>query len=247
MKDTTMRTALTLVGLLTSVATVATANAQGPIPVPPAAATPAVVPPPPAPEPLMVPAAEPPPPPKPRRLEVGLSFLPMSLGKFSAVYGGMPITADAALAPGGVVTVGYEVIRGLLVGIAPQYLFNVGTKEDPSGAGNAVVMSRELDLMFRVKYAYEIVETIRLYAEVLPGYSLVLPANGDPAKGFVIAAGGGAAMDLGDRLFVNLGFGYQWGFQQRTDTSVRMGVTTKTTTDVNTDYYRIALGVGMRF
>ena len=246
MKDTTMRTALTFVGLLTSVATAATANAQGPIPVPPAAATPAVVAPPPAPEPLMVPA-EPPPPPKRRRLEVSLSFLPMSLGKFSAVYGGMPITADAALAPGVSPSVMFEVVQGLSVGVAPQYLFNVGTKEDPSGAGNAVVMSREVDLMARIKYAYEIVETIRVYAEVLPGYSLILPANGDPAKGAVIAVGGGAAMDLGDRLFVNLGLGYQWGFQQRTDTSVRMGVTTKTTTDVNTDYWRIALGVGYRF
>ena len=35
-----------------------------------------------------------------RRLEVGVAFLPMSLGKFTAVYGGMRIPADAAFAPG---------------------------------------------------------------------------------------------------------------------------------------------------
>src|SRR4051812_1535067 len=76
-----------------------------------------------------------------RRLQLGLSFLPMSLGTFSAVYGGMPISADAAFAPGVAVAVGYEVVGGLSLGIAPQVLFNVGTKEDPTMAGVPVVMS----------------------------------------------------------------------------------------------------------
>jgi hypothetical protein len=174
-----------------------------------------------------------------RRLHVGLSFLPMSLGKFTGVYGGFPISADAAFAPGVSLSVGYRVFKGLTLGIAPQALFNVGTKEDPTMAGVPVIMSREFDLMARVAYVCPIVETIALYAEVLPGFSLIMPSEGDVAKGFVIGFGLGAIMDLTDRTYVNLAGGYQWGFQSRTADDV--------TTDMKTEYVRIALGLGWRF
>jgi hypothetical protein len=174
-----------------------------------------------------------------RRLQLGLSFLPMSLGTFSAVYGGMPISADAAFAPGVAVAVGYEVVGGLSLGIAPQVLFNVGTKEDPTMAGVPVVMSREYDLMARVAYAYKIVETISLFAEVLPGFSLVKPSTGDVATGFVIGYGVGAIMDVSDRTYVSLAGGQQWGFQARTADGVK--------TDVKTQYVRVALGLGVKF
>jgi hypothetical protein len=174
-----------------------------------------------------------------RRLQLGLAFLPMSLGRFTSVYGGMRIAADAAFAPGVGLSVGYDVFRGLTLGIAPQALFNVGTKEDPTMAGVPVVMSREFDLMARVAYAYQIVETIALYGEALPGFSLVMPSVGDVARGFVIGFGVGAMMDLGDRTYVNLAGGYQWGFQSRTADGVK--------TDAKTEYVRVALGVGWRF
>lgn len=225
-----------LVGFVGLTTAALTARAQGPIPVPAAAATPAA----PAPAPIVVPAEAAPPAPPQRKLQVGVAFLPMSLGKFSAVYGGMPITADAALAPGVALSVGYDVIPGLSVGLAPQMLFNVGTKEDPTGGGNAVVMSREVDVMARIAYAYPIAEGIGLFAEVLPGYSLILPEIGDPAKGFVIAMGAGANLELTDQAFISLGGGYQLGFQTRTDDR---GVAT----DVRTRYIRIALGLGWRF
>src|SRR6476646_9225449 len=66
-----------------------------------------------------------------RRLQLGLSFLPMSRGKFKSSYGGMPANLDAAFAPGVQISVGYEIVRGLSVGLAPQLLFNVKPKEDP--------------------------------------------------------------------------------------------------------------------
>ena len=240
MKDMTMRKDI-LVGLIgfISVGLAATAQAQGPIPVPPSAAPPVAVAPAPEPAPVVVPV-EASPPASPRRLHVGVAFLPMSLGQFSAVYGGMPITADAALALGFTGSVGYEVISGLSVGISPQMLYNVGTKDDPTGGGNTVDMSRELDVMARVAYAFPIVEGARIFAEVLPGYSLILPKNGDAAKGFVIAGGVGATIDMSDQIFVSLGAGYQAGFQSRKDSG---GVTT----DVRTRYVRIALGVGASF
>ena len=46
-------------------------------------------------------------------------------------------------------------------------------------------------------YVCPIVETIALYAEVLPGFSLIMPSQGgDVARGFVIGFGLGAIMDL---------------------------------------------------
>lgn len=238
----TMRKAIigTLVGLIIAVATAAPAHAQGPTPVPAATAQPAA--PAAAPEPVVVPAEAPPPDPSRRRLQVGVAFLPMSLGRFNAVYGGMPIAADAALAPGFGVSVGYDVIPGLSVGLSPQMLFNVGTKEDPTGGGQAVAMAREIDVMARIAYAYPIAEGIRIFAEVLPGYSLILPqgSQGDPAKGFVIAGGLGADLLLTERAFVTLAGGYQHGFQTRVDDK---GVSTH----VQTSYIRIALGGGWRF
>jgi hypothetical protein len=163
----------------------------------------------------------------------------MSLGKYTAVYGGFRISADAAFAPGVSLSVGYRVFRGLTLGIAPQALFNVGTKEDPTMAGVPVIMSREFDLMARVAYVCPIVETIALYAEVLPGFSLIMPSQGDVARGFVIGFGLGAIMDLTEQTYINLAGGYQWGFQSRTADAA--------TTDVKTEYVRIALGLGWRF
>jgi hypothetical protein len=215
-----------LVGLMTVVSLAGTARAQQETPV--ATTSPAPVP--------------------QRKIEVGVSFLPMALGTFTASYGGMRIPSDAAFAPGVAITAGYQIIpRYLSLGLAPQAIWNVGTKVDPSGAGNAVIMSTEFDVMARVVGSLPLVDTIAIYAEVLPGYSLIKPSEGNTAKGFVIAGGVGIAMDLTDQLFVNLGAGYQHGFATRTDTSVIMGVKTQVTTDVQSEYYRVALGVGMRF
>jgi hypothetical protein len=186
-----------------------------------------------------------------RRLEVALTFLPMSLGTFKSVYGGMPVSLDAAIAPGGSLSVSYEVIRGLSIGLAPQLLFNVKPKEDPITTDPAA--STELDAMVRIAYAYPLTDTIAVYAAALPGFSLIKPQKGDPASGFVIAGEAGAIIGLGDRWFVNLAGGYQHGFQKRTDTADILddnGMKTgekQTVTDVNTIYYRVALGVGVRF
>lgn len=185
-----------------------------------------------------------------RKLQLALTFLPMSMGKFKSVYGGMAESLDAAFAPGGALSVSYEVVRGLSIGIAPQVLFNVKPKEDPITTDPAA--STEFDGLVRIAYAYPLIDTIALYGAALPGFSFIKPAKGDPATGFVMAFELGAMMDLGDRAFVSLAGGYQWGFQKRTDTSDftdDMGVThtTMVTTDVKTNYYRVALGVGTRF
>ena len=171
--------------------------------------------------------------PSPARLELGITLLPMGLGRFRGTPGGMVFTADAAFSYGLGVSAAYVVLPGLSLGIAPQALFNVKPKAQ-NGAG-----AQEFDLMARAAYSRPVVDTIDLYVEVLPGYSLIRPPDGDTARGLVVDLGGGAIIHLSERWFTNLGLGYQVGFQKlpAKDRSA----------DVNTRYLRIALGAGTRF
>ena len=175
-----------------------------------------------------------------RKLEVGLSFLPMSLGRFKANYGSNYITTDAQFSPGVSLSAGYEVLPGLSLGVAPQRLFEVASKTDPTMSGTKVTQYSEYDLLARISYGYEVVETIRLYAEVLPGYSVLTPSAGHAAKGFVLAMGGGCAIDVGARVFVNLGAGYQIGFQH-------LPAGFDNGYETSTRYVRFVIGGGARF
>ena len=172
-----------------------------------------------------------------RKIQLGLSFLPMAVGKYPAGPGAESPFVDAAFAYGVGLSAGYEVLhRGphsLVVGIAPQATFNVKARDEGGEAG------RQYDLMVRVAYAYTIIDTISVYAEVLPGYSIITIPPGDSAKGLVLAFGVGALMDLTDRIFANLGVGYEMGYQK----SAAVGIDV----DANTKYVRVALGGGVRF
>jgi Outer membrane protein beta-barrel domain len=200
-----------------------------PAPRPPGAAPIAVVPP-----ALVAPAAAAAS--APRRVELGLSFLPMGLGKFTSSPGGMTSTVDAAFSYGFSLQAGYVVLPGLTVGLAPQAFFNVKPKDQTT---QPTPVSQELDIMARVAYAFRVVDTIALYAEVLPGYSLIHPSGGDVSKGVVLAGGVGAATDLSDRLFASLGVGYQVGAQRLPAKDL--------SAEAKTRYVRVTLGVGARF
>jgi hypothetical protein len=164
-----------------------------------------------------------------RRIHVGVSFLPMALGKLTATAAGQVAEADGAFALGVGVSAGYEILPGLLVGVAPQAIFK-GKPKEMSGSGTT-----QYDLMARVAYGYTIPEVVTLYAEVLPGYSYLEPSMGS-AKGLTVAFGVGAAMDLTKAVFVNLGVGYQLGFQKQGEFA-----------DYQVDYLRMALGGGVKF
>ena len=69
--------------------------------------------------------------------------------------------------------------------------------------------------MARLAYTFPIAETIGVYVEALPGYSLIT-VPGELAKGFVFAFGAGADMEITNRIFATLGAGYQLGFQSLT-------------------------------
>jgi hypothetical protein len=146
-------------------------------------------------------------------------------------------SAEAYFAYGFSLSVGYEVLPGLFVGLAPQAIFNVQAK--PSDTFYEAAM-RQYDIMARVAYVFPVLDAISVYAEVLPGYSLIVPSdNAAVSKGLVLAFGVGCAMDMTDRFFINLGAGYQMGFQSQTSGIHQMQLRTK--------YVRVALGGGVRF
>jgi hypothetical protein len=164
----------------------------------------------------------------------------MLLGSMGTGSSGDDSWADMSPAYGVGLSFGYNVIAGLSVGIAPQVLFHVKDK-------NASDSAKEYDLMARIAYAYTVMPKLAVYAEFLPGYSIVsLPSSvtylGEKPpspKGLVIGGGVGVAFDVTDQFFVNLGIGYQMAYQKMT---VGGG-----DNDVKTKFLRIALGGGMKF
>jgi hypothetical protein len=163
------------------------------------------------------------------KMQVGLNLLPMVLGKTKSEVLGESVSGDMKLAYGIGLTFGYAVIPGLYVGVAPQFLLNVKGKDDPGDASKAI------DLLVRVAYVYTVAPKIGIYAELLPGYSIVMPPEGDKAKGLVIAGGVGGTFDVTDQIYLNLGVGYQYGLQKAGDLKM------------NLSYLRIAVGAGMKF
>ncbi len=143
----------------------------------------------------------------------------MGLGKLTTPINAEPIQGDASLAYGVGLSASFRVIAGFSVGVAPQIIYNVNYKVPPAGTAPHAV--RETDLMARLAYTFPVVETIGLYVEALPGYSTIPQPGGTSATGFVIAFEGGADMGITDRIFANLGAGYQWGFQSVSEARVR--------------------------
>ncbi len=170
-----------------------------------------------------------------RKLQIGLSFLPMALGKYTWARNGMNTTENAPFAYGLGISVGYQVLPGLTLGVAPQAIFDVRTK--PAEAEEfGPPTGKQFDLMARVAYQYQVVDTIGVYAEFLPGYSLL--KAGETAKGLVLGFGAGVSMDLTDRFFANLGVGYQLGFQKVALANSKV--------DQSTRFARVALGGGVK-
>jgi hypothetical protein len=177
------------------------------------------------------------------KMQVGIAFLPMLMGKVGAGPSGDDTWTDLKLAYGVGLSFGYNVIAGLSVGVAPQALFGLKAK---NASGDSI---KEYDIMARIAYAYAVIPKLAVYAEVLPGYSILsLPSsmtsngsNYDSPKGLVLGFGAGAAYDITDQFFVNLGVGYQMGFQ-KTKVPVEGN-----SYDMKTKFLRIAVGGGMKF
>ena len=174
--------------------------------------------------------------------QVGLAFLPMLLGKVATGPSGTDTSSNLDFAYGVGLSFGYRVLAGLSVGIAPQVVFHLTSKDS---AGYSVVDSeKEYDLMARLAYAYTVAPKLDVYAELLPGYSfvtyhqIILGSQAPRARGMVLGGGLGAAFAITERLYANASLGYQQGFQ------VSHGISDR---DVKTKFLRIALGGGVKF
>jgi hypothetical protein len=220
-----MHRALTLLVGLTLLAQAAVARAAD---APPAAPAVNVAPAPPTETPAV--AAESTPPAASRRFQVALLFLPMPMGEQIAVQGGQTFTSESRFAYGAGLSLGFEVLPGLVLGVAPQIITGSKPREVPETAG------LEYDLMARVAYRYAIPGVAAVYAEVLPGYSMYYPVKTDSSKGFVLAGGVGCEIDLAEHVFAVAGAGYQRGWQKQTAVA-----------DYQTSYVRVSLGFGARF
>jgi hypothetical protein len=157
------------------------------------------------------------------RMTGAATFLLLPLGKGNG-------NDHLALAYGGGVSLSYTVIRGLSLGLAPQVLFNVMREADAR---------KQYDLMARIAYAVRVTRRVALYGELLPGYSIISPRKGDSARGLVLAAGAGGAMDFTSRVFANASLGYQYGLQ-----ALRLDGTQYFE---RSSFVRVAVGGGMRF
>ncbi len=226
--------ALTLIGFGAG----ARAEEAAPPPPPPVV----VVPVPPMPPPNAV-VVQPAPPPdsarRVRRIEVGLSFVGMGLGSFTTPSPPLTITNDAEVAYGVGISASYRVIAGLSLGIAPQAIFNVASKRNPTDIGVAPQAATEYDFMARIAYTLDLGDAVGIYGEVLPGYSKISQPGTNPAAGFVLAVGGGFSMSLTDLVFTNIGVAYQMGYQSLSVAGMKY--------ENRTDYLRFTLGGGVRF
>ena len=176
------------------------------------------------------------------RLELGASVLPMARGRIGGGQEALFPSTDAAFAYGIGLSFTVRIVSGLSVGVAPQAVFNV------KGQGDSENGATEYDFMARIAYAHAVLPRLTLYGEILPGYSAIsLPshrlniegATVSNPEGLVLGFGAGAAMDLAEMFFVNLGLGYQLGYQH--------GSVGGTDFDFKTNFLRIALGGGVKF
>jgi long-subunit fatty acid transport protein len=176
------------------------------------------------------------------KMRAGVMFLPMLMGSAGGGDSNDLIWADLKTAYGLGLSFSYKVIAGLSVGVAPQLLLGVKGKDESGDA------SKEWDLLLRIAYEYTVIPKLDVYGEVLPGYTIIqfpssrtfLGETPPNPKGMVIAFGAGAAYDITDQFFVNLGIGYQMGFAKFTPTG-------SSEQAMRTKFLRIGLGGGMKF
>lgn len=174
--------------------------------------------------------------------QLGVALMPMLMGRVGTGPSGHATSSHLDSTYGVALSFSYRIVAGLSVGVAPQTVFHLTSKDD---AGYSVIDSeKEYDLLARIAYAYPVVPDLDVYAEVLPGYSFVSYnqiVSGSPApraRGFVGAAGLGAAWSITDRFFAHVGVGYQLGFQSS------HGIREQ---EVRTRFLRLAMGGGVKF
>lgn len=176
-----------------------------------------------------------------KRFRLGIDLLPVLAAKVETGTHGNNTSSDLDTTYGLCLSAGFRILAGLSAGVAPQVIFHLSGKDS---AGYSTLDSEtEYDLMARIAYMQAIGPKVAVYAELMPGFSIVtydritVGSHPPSAKGFVVGGGFGAAFDITDRFFINGGIGYQQGFQRSS------GIID---TDVKTRFVRIVVGGGAK-
>jgi len=159
------------------------------------------------------------------KMRLGINLIPMPIGSLGGPAGS---SADTAFAFGVMPAFDYLVHPNFFVGVGPSYTFNVKPSEGMADA------AKQLDLLIRLGGGAPVAEKIQLFGYLSPGYSLIMPSQGDSAKGLTVGAHAGALFDVTSSVFASGTVGYQVGMQKFMDV------------DAKTQFLQIALGVGMR-
>lgn len=171
------------------------------------------------------------------RLGAQIEMLPLGSAEVSA--GGVSASSDAAVAYGVSATFDYAVTPWLSIGAAPRLVLNVNQKDAPSGSD----AGKEVDVRARLVAHYPVMPRVEVYGALQPGYSFVIPSQGDTQSGFAIGGAIGATYDVSPKLYLSGEIGYQRAF-----TSIdEMVGASKVSADFNLSYMHIGLGAGTRF
>jgi outer membrane protein with beta-barrel domain len=163
------------------------------------------------------------------KMRLGLNVVPMPFGTLKGEGG---FSADTAFAFGLSAFFDYSVHPNFFIGVSPQYIFNVKPKD---GDGSA---AKELDIQLRLGGGAPVSDTIQLYGYLSPGYGIIMPPEGDSAKGFMLGIHAGGMMNVSPTVFVAAELGYQLGFEK-----VSVGGASG---DFKSNFFQVGLGGGLR-
>src|SRR5882757_126287 len=163
------------------------------------------------------------------KLRLGLNLVPMPFGSFKATSLGTEISTATAFGFGIMPTIDYLLTPYFFAGFAPQFTFNVKSKNGGEDASHAT------DLLLRLGGNAPVADKIELYGYLAPGYSIISSSGGgDSATGFTLGFHGGGIYDISPPVFANVELGYQLGFQKLHSFDTKL------------NYFQVGLGIGIR-
>jgi hypothetical protein len=172
-------------------------------------------------------------------VQAQVELLPGGSSKDDLQEGGSR-TTDSAVTYAIAGTFEYTPIRYVSVGVAPRLIFNAAGYPGGSEADD----EKELDLRVRIRGHYPVTSGIDIYAAIMPGYSFMLPPDGDSTyDGFALGGAVGATYDLSSRVFVGGEVGYQRAY---TRSVARTGVL-EHVFKWDLSYPHIGIGAGVRW
>jgi hypothetical protein len=140
------------------------------------------------------------------RLSGSVDLVPM--GEFANEQA----SVDAAFAYGGTLSFAYDVHPNFAVGIAPRYVLGLKAKDVEGDAAT------QLDIPLRLIGGAPLADgKARVYGYAAPGYSIVMPPEGDSWKGFMLGFGAGGMYAVTPKLMILAEVGYTLGFQKVED------------------------------